>query len=144
MPRKVNYGVDYDEDYDDYEDYNYDSDVQENFEAPQKKQETRPGLWSCPICTFDNEESMSACDICGVLRNPIVNACSDGNKNTGRANVNKLSSLDVTSSVTEKKTTIRPSNAKGFYSSSALVSENRHGNVEKDTCCKVSFFFFQA
>ena len=30
MPRKVNYGVDYDEDYDDYEDYNYDSDVQEN------------------------------------------------------------------------------------------------------------------
>lgn len=32
MPRKVNYGVDYDEDdYDDgYEDYDYDYDVQEN------------------------------------------------------------------------------------------------------------------
>ncbi|XP_057478420.1 uncharacterized protein LOC130765861 isoform X3 [Actinidia eriantha] len=199
MPRKVNYGVDYDEDYVDYEDYDYDSDVQENFEAPQKKQETRPGLWSCPICTFDNEESMSACDICGVLRNPMVSACSNGNKNTGIVDgmskysgasimakslfaslplttpnktltsqhqndkflmdacnsfppfkfdvpspddlvskglrSSKVVSKDVTSSVTEKKTAIRlPPNAKGFDSSSAFVSENKHGSVEEDTC----------
>ncbi|GFS41987.1 translation elongation factor EF1A/initiation factor IF2gamma family protein [Actinidia rufa] len=172
----------------------------------RKSRRLRPGLWSCPICTFDNEESMSACDICGVLRNPMVSACSNGNKNTvdgmskysgasimakslfaslplttpnktltsqhqndkflmdacnsfppfkfdvpspddlvsnglrsskvvSKANVNKLSFSDVTSSVTEKKTAMRlPPNAKGFDSSSAFVSENKHGSVEEDTC----------
>lgn len=30
MPRKVNYGVDYDEDYNDYEDYQDDYDVDDN------------------------------------------------------------------------------------------------------------------
>lgn len=29
MPRKVNYGLDYDDDYDDYEDYDYDVDIEE-------------------------------------------------------------------------------------------------------------------
>ncbi|KAG6420924.1 hypothetical protein SASPL_117469 [Salvia splendens] len=29
-------------------------------------------VWRCPICTYDNEDSMSACDICGILRNPLV------------------------------------------------------------------------
>ncbi|XAR71174.1 Protein-synthesizing GTPase [Bertholletia excelsa] len=85
MPRKVNYGVHYDDDYDldeDY-DYDYDSDVQENSKAPEtQQQKLRPGVWRCPICTFDNEESMSACDICGVLRNPLVNVRSDVNKST--------------------------------------------------------------
>ncbi|KAI7997302.1 hypothetical protein LOK49_LG10G01082 [Camellia lanceoleosa] len=83
MPRKVNCGIDYDEDYDIYEDYNYDSDVQENSEGPETKQENITlGVWCCSICTFDNEEGMSACNICGVLRTPLVNACSNGNKNT--------------------------------------------------------------
>ncbi|XP_058222288.1 uncharacterized protein LOC131332220 isoform X3 [Rhododendron vialii] len=204
MPRKVNYGVDYDEDdYDDgYEDYDYDYDVPENFEAPETKQQTtRPGVWRCPICTFDNEDSMSSCDICGVLRNPLVNTRSgiknstvDGmSKYSGasvmakslfeslqhstpnktltlqqltdefvmdecnssspfkfdapspddlvskglrsskavlKANNNKLSSSDVTSSVTEKKTAVGlPSNGKRFASSSALMSEDSYSSV---------------
>lgn len=29
MPRKVNYGLDYDDDYDDYDDYDYDVDMEE-------------------------------------------------------------------------------------------------------------------
>ncbi|KAI8547694.1 hypothetical protein RHMOL_Rhmol07G0216200 [Rhododendron molle] len=228
MPRKVNYGVDYDEDdYDDgYEDYDYDYDVQENFEAPETKQETtRPGVWRCPICTFDNEDSMSSCDICGVLRNPLVNTHSGIKNNTVdgmskysgasvmakslfeslqhsapnktltlqqltdefvmdecnssckpgghsnelhrvfsrqkhylfniapfkfdapspddlvskglrwskavlKANNNKLSSSDVTSSVSEKKTAVGlPSNGKRFASSSALMSEDSYSRV---------------
>ncbi|CAL5419448.1 unnamed protein product [Camellia sinensis] len=50
MPRKVNCGIDYDEDYD------YDSDVQEISEGPETKQENITlGVWCCPICTFDNK-----------------------------------------------------------------------------------------
>lgn len=57
-------------------------------EAPEtRKETTRPGVWRCPICTFDNEDSMSSCDICGVLRNPLVNARSSINKNTGNLNL---------------------------------------------------------
>ncbi|PON73020.1 Translation elongation factor [Parasponia andersonii] len=76
MPRKVNTGLDYYDDFEDYE-YDYDYDVEENGEvvesAPQTK---RPGIWSCSICTYDNDESMSACDICGVLRTPLLNISS--------------------------------------------------------------------
>ncbi|XP_059637667.1 uncharacterized protein LOC132279655 isoform X2 [Cornus florida] len=87
MPRKVKYGVDYDEDYDAYEDYNYDDFGSIAEENPAEEPETnhnsvRPVVWSCSICTFDNGESMSACDICGTLRNPSVNIYSNGNKNT--------------------------------------------------------------
>ncbi|PQM38352.1 HBS1-like protein isoform X2 [Prunus yedoensis var. nudiflora] len=44
----------------------------------ESKWETeRPEVWRCSICTYDNEGSMSACDICGVLRNPVVKSNSD-------------------------------------------------------------------
>ncbi|XP_028064468.1 HBS1-like protein isoform X2 [Camellia sinensis] len=198
-------------------------------EAPETKQENITlGIWRCPICTFDNEEGMSACDICGVLRNPLGNACSNGNKNTvdgmrkdsgasimarslfaslprlipnkpetfqlrndnflmeecnsfcklgniqghsnelhrafslrkhigpfkfdvpspddlvskglrsskvgSKANVNKLSSSDVPSSVTEKKIAVElRSDAKSFDTSSAFISDNRHGSIGEDT-----------
>ncbi|GKV37830.1 hypothetical protein SLEP1_g45805 [Rubroshorea leprosula] len=85
MPRKVSYGVDYDEDYDDYDeyDYDYDYDVEENVEAPQSHQQTtKTGVWRCSICTYDNEEGMSACDICGVVRNPSVNNRTENEKRT--------------------------------------------------------------
>lgn len=80
MPRKVNYGLDYDDDYDDYEDYyhdDYDDEydcTQENvvLEAKEKSESTIVGVWRCPICTFDNDDSLSSCDICGVLRNPLI------------------------------------------------------------------------
>ncbi|KAL6970671.1 hypothetical protein U1Q18_030365 [Sarracenia purpurea var. burkii] len=74
---------------------------------------------------------MSACDICGVLRNPMVNVRSEGSKNT--ANINKSSSV-VSSSVPEKEIAVGlPSNAKSFDSSSALMSESRLGSVGEDT-----------
>lgn len=50
----------------------------------ENKQETvRPGLWRCSICTYDNEEGMSTCDICGVLRNPPVDVVSNGYNKAG-------------------------------------------------------------
>ncbi|KAF5461516.1 hypothetical protein F2P56_017605 [Juglans regia] len=85
MPRKVSYGVDYDEEYDDYEDYDvdYDLDVEDNGNVPQSKQETiKRGIWRCSICTYDNDESLSVCDICGVLRNPLINYGPGSDKKT--------------------------------------------------------------
>nr|POE57470.1 hypothetical protein CFP56_06538 [Quercus suber] len=36
--------------------------------APQSEQETsKRGLWHCSVCTYDNDEGLYACDICGVL-----------------------------------------------------------------------------
>lgn len=82
MPRKFDYRIghedddDYDYDYDYGDDYDYDDEVEENGMAaktmPAKEVSTTAAVWRCPICTYDNEESMSACDICGVLRNPLV------------------------------------------------------------------------
>ncbi|XP_022976106.1 HBS1-like protein isoform X3 [Cucurbita maxima] len=77
MPRKVSYGLDFDEDYDEYDDYDYydnDFDVEEKEKTPEAKEGTKGHkLWRCTICTYDNEDSFTACDICGVLRIPLVN-----------------------------------------------------------------------
>ncbi|XP_020551794.1 HBS1-like protein isoform X2 [Sesamum indicum] len=88
MPRKVDYGFRYEDDnYDVYEDYDYDYaddydyEEEENGIAPvtkAKQEASRTGVWRCPICTYDNENSMSACDICGVLRNPLVKVNNKG------------------------------------------------------------------
>ncbi|XP_045825668.1 HBS1-like protein isoform X2 [Trifolium pratense] len=98
MPRKVNYGFDYDnDDYDDYDDdYDYDVDTDNNNnnnnygagEGPDTKQETiKTGVWGCSICTYDNDESMTSCDICGVMRYPLVNnGTSNSNKTVGDIN----------------------------------------------------------
>ncbi|XP_010049810.2 LOW QUALITY PROTEIN: HBS1-like protein [Eucalyptus grandis] len=84
MPRKFSHGLDYDdEDYDD--DYDYDDDVdydaEDNGNSPKPDQETtRSAVWRCSICTYDNDQSMTACDICGVLRNPLPSSViSNGN-----------------------------------------------------------------
>ncbi|KAI5660213.1 hypothetical protein M9H77_29006 [Catharanthus roseus] len=90
MPRKINYGVDYEEDYDDYEAYDYyddydDYDHEVKQTAPQTKkteQHIKAAVWSCPICTFDNDEFMSECEICGVLRNPLVKGSNKSNTDT--------------------------------------------------------------
>ncbi|KAI3412915.1 uncharacterized protein J3R85_016738 [Psidium guajava] len=82
MPRKVNYGLDYDDDYDDYyDDYDIDYDAEDNGNLHKPSQETtRSGIWRCSICTYDNDQSMIACDICGVLRNPLPSSgISNGN-----------------------------------------------------------------
>ncbi|CAH9060518.1 unnamed protein product [Cuscuta epithymum] len=92
MPRKVNYGVDYDDGYDDYEDYyNDDYDDGDDFtqekevalESKAKHRSTTIGVWRCPICTFDNDDNMSACDICGVLRNPLIKGSYGRNTEAG-------------------------------------------------------------
>ncbi|VFQ87176.1 unnamed protein product [Cuscuta campestris] len=91
MPRKVNFGLDYDDGYDDYEDYyhdDYDDEydcTQENvvLEAKGKSESTVIGVWRCPICTFDNDDSLSACDICGVLRNPLIKGSRVRNTEVG-------------------------------------------------------------
>ncbi|KAK7359161.1 hypothetical protein VNO77_01109 [Canavalia gladiata] len=84
MPRKVNYGLDYDDDYDDYDydDYDYDVGEEDYGEGPDTKQETiKPGVWQCSICTYDNDESMTSCDICGVVRSSLLNVgASNSNK----------------------------------------------------------------
>ncbi|KAL3352086.1 hypothetical protein AABB24_020269 [Solanum stoloniferum] len=82
MPRKVNYGVDYEEDFYDYEDYNYDYDdgyeyAGKNGRAPEtntKQELVKVGIWRCSICTFDNRASMNVCDVCGNPKQEPVKA----------------------------------------------------------------------
>ena len=48
-----------------------------------KQEIVQQNVWRCPICTYDNEEYMSACDICGVLRNPLIKSSNNGQSSTG-------------------------------------------------------------
>lgn len=44
----------------------------------------KPRLWVCPICTYDNDESLAFCEFCGVIRNlPSVNVSSNGDAKAG-------------------------------------------------------------
>ncbi|XP_075497942.1 uncharacterized protein LOC142535635 isoform X2 [Primulina tabacum] len=78
MPRQAGYSVDYDDAYDVY-DYEYEDgydELEENGPSRTKAKEEilKTGVWRCPVCTYDNEDSMSmsSCDICGVLRNLLL------------------------------------------------------------------------
>ncbi|KAL9258830.1 HBS1-like protein [Drosera capensis] len=87
MPHKVKYGLDYDDSYDDdydyYEGYEYEDTHEENGKVDVVKEEkVQAGVWRCSICTYDNDESMTYCDICGVLRVP-----PDTRHNTGKRTV---------------------------------------------------------
>ncbi|XP_047322100.1 HBS1-like protein isoform X2 [Impatiens glandulifera] len=154
MPRKVSYGLDYDDDAYDYEDYDYDYDEQETYEAAQTKQQPlkKVGVWQCPICTYDNEDDTSACDICGVLRSPLVKACSNGSSDTApfkfdvpspdelvskgllksfkmpsTVKVNRSSS-DVPSKLKQEKSTVLPSQS----ASKVYVSSEEDAVSSKD------------
>lgn len=48
-----------------------------------KPEASKSGIWRCPICTYDNENTMSACDICGVLRNPLIKVDSKSDNAAG-------------------------------------------------------------
>ncbi|KAG4144910.1 hypothetical protein ERO13_D05G067700v2 [Gossypium hirsutum] len=73
MPRKVNCGIDYDDGYDDdFDDYDYGYDVEENVKEPSLQDTIKRGVWRCSVCTYDNDDTMSSCDICGILRSPSV------------------------------------------------------------------------
>ncbi|CAH2073209.1 unnamed protein product [Thlaspi arvense] len=93
MPRKgLSNFDDYDDGFDDDDAYDYDYDVDEHEAAEPKEEEiAQKGLWRCAICTYDNDESMFVCDICGVLRHPVAgNQTVNSNTVEGRCKVSKL------------------------------------------------------
>lgn len=54
--------------------------------VPEKnkvEEQSKAAVWGCPICTYDNDECMSACEICGVLRNPLVKRTNTSNTDSG-------------------------------------------------------------
>ncbi|KAL2896811.1 HBS1-like protein [Bienertia sinuspersici] len=51
-------------------------------EALVNQNTVKLGLWRCSICTYDNDESMTCCDICGVLRVPPSDGGSGIDKKT--------------------------------------------------------------
>ncbi|OMO86132.1 hypothetical protein CCACVL1_09796 [Corchorus capsularis] len=156
MPRKVNYGVDYDDDdgYDDYDEYDYDYEVEENVQAPSEEETAKHGVWRCSICTYDNDETMSACDICGVLRGPLVNNCIYDGKGTApfkfdvpspddmvshglhssksgsKANIFDLKSSRVSGSVVGKNEAVQTHSSSRSDKSSASMPKGRVDNVD--------------
>ncbi|XWS26092.1 hypothetical protein CRYUN_Cryun26dG0001200 [Craigia yunnanensis] len=156
MPRKVNYGVDYDDDYDDYDEYDYGYEVEENVEAPSDQETIKHGVWRCSICTYDNDETMSACDICGVLRGPLVNNCTYDEKRTApfrfdvpspddvvstglhssklgsKANIFDLKSSRVSSSVVGKNEAVKvQSRSKRSDSSYDSTAKDKHNRLDE-------------
>ncbi|KAG0499577.1 hypothetical protein HPP92_004268 [Vanilla planifolia] len=102
MPRKTNYKLYFDDDYDDgynaYDDYDGYDDYGSN---PLPKVDdkisqrdvalNKPVLWSCSICTYDNDESLVCCEICGVLRDPLVASGKLGESNAPAKTVSNAS-----------------------------------------------------
>ncbi|KAM5565356.1 elongation factor 1-alpha [Rosa sericea] len=162
MPRKVNYGLDYDdEDYDAYEDYDYDHDddleIENNGKEPELKQETvRRDVWRCSICTYDNEEGLTACDICGVLRKPLGRVGSNIDKKTApfkfdvpspddvisnglrsskvgsKASVSDVESSGVSSKAAKKNSAVRAqSSAEWSDSSSTAAQKDQQARLDK-------------
>ncbi|CAN6323553.1 unnamed protein product [Urochloa humidicola] len=91
MPRKVVSGPDYDDDYDDYDEYDddyveyddteYDNDqhpVKTVKESSKKSASMVPVHWTCSMCTFNNHESMTYCEMCGVFRETFVKSAKNG------------------------------------------------------------------
>ncbi|XP_057416481.1 uncharacterized protein LOC130711054 isoform X6 [Lotus japonicus] len=137
MPRKVNYGLDYYED-DDYADYDYDLDIQEQHvtgEGPDTKQETvRPGLWPCPICTYDNDDSMTTCDICGVVRHSFVNMATSNTIKPDKVANSKTNQLS--SSNREKNELFAQPNAESLDNLSSLMQKSRQGSSADNKLAK--------
>ncbi|KAG2691681.1 hypothetical protein I3760_08G019300 [Carya illinoinensis] len=132
MPRKVSYGVDYDEEYDDYEDYDVDCDldVEDNGNVPQSKKETiKRGIWRCSICTYDNDESLSVCDICGVLRNPLINYGPGSDKNTADFKFDAPSPHDLVSDGLRSSKKVSKANSTDLKSSRVSLSINENIGV---------------
>ncbi|KAJ4774088.1 Elongation factor 1-alpha [Rhynchospora pubera] len=99
MPRKVGYAHGYDDDYDDNydDDYgNYDDDYDDSEDAYRQNHDLKgntssqklplaretarkPIVWSCSICTFDNEDSALVCEICCVYKESFVKSGKEAN-----------------------------------------------------------------
>lgn len=50
-------------------------------QAAQSITKKKAGVWRCPICTYDNDENLSFCEICGVIREAKLGT-SDKEKGT--------------------------------------------------------------
>ncbi|KAJ7968820.1 Elongation factor 1-alpha [Quillaja saponaria] len=133
MPRKISYGLDYDEDYDDYDDYDYNIDIEENGEAEKKAETIRRGIWNCPICTYDNDDFMTACDICGVMHNPLINSGTPSNNQT--ADFDNVKTSQVPSSFNKKNSNpdVKSSAEKLGNSSSLVLKCKQDSLVESNS-----------
>lgn len=130
MPRKANCGIDYDDDYEDYEDYDYDDAYEEHGEAAEVNEESvrvKPGLWSCSICTYDNDENMSYCDICGVLRFPPSKSGNDIDKKIAPFKFDVPSPDDAISSRLHSTKIISKGTPPGFPEKNATTTTQSSG-----------------
>lgn len=41
-------------------------------DEPKEVEIEQQGIWRCAICTYDNDERMLVCEICGVIRHPVA------------------------------------------------------------------------
>ncbi|WOL06032.1 hypothetical protein Cni_G14764 [Canna indica] len=105
MPRKVNYGLDYEDDYDtydDYHDYEYeldedgriDNNIEERDAASQLGENGRKsGIWLCSICLYYNDETLYCCSICGAIQVYASNygkgKVNAGNKDSGESAISE-------------------------------------------------------
>ncbi|TYJ30154.1 hypothetical protein E1A91_A06G115400v1 [Gossypium mustelinum] len=129
MPRKVNYGLDYDDDYDDnYDEYDYRYEVDENAETPSQKETIKHSVWRCSICTYDNDETMSSCDICGVLHGPLLNNSIYDKKRT--ANIFDLKSSRVSSTVVGRDEAVKVSSMRSD-SSNLSTEKGKHNRLDE-------------
>ncbi|CAH1429919.1 unnamed protein product [Lactuca virosa] len=102
------------------------------WEAPVTKEEiVQKNVWSCPICTYDNEEYMSSCDICGVLRNPLIKSSNNGQSSTVVPNLEKPSTSDAPSNKKMENTNLK-SNAKSSNKSPPLISKDKPQHMENN------------
>lgn len=133
MPRKINYGIDYDyADYGAYDDdaYDYCDYEEEISQAPEgldmNNKAIQSSIWRCSICTYDNDESMSACDICGVIRSPVVHNTSSSNQRTAPFKFDVPSPDDLVSNGIWSSRTVSKANSLLDFSSSIATKDSAH------------------
>lgn len=71
MRGKEYFGFNFDESYGLNDDYNDEYGNSSNLD----KLVSKPGFWQCSICTSENNETLSSCEICGVFRD-FSNKCA--------------------------------------------------------------------
>ncbi|PIA36982.1 hypothetical protein AQUCO_03100018v1 [Aquilegia coerulea] len=148
MPRKVKYGVDFDIDEEDDDDVwtdysdnesNVQVEVEENENIFSADEYTKAGVWRCSICTFDNDEGVVACDICGVFRHPMVNIHSNGNKETVPSKFNAYPLDDFVSSSNHLSTVTLKDSIEDSSSSEVVRNRKKLNVILKTTELESSF-----
>ncbi|KAG2548010.1 HBS1-like protein [Panicum virgatum] len=140
MPRKVVSGPDYDDDYDDYDEYDDDYDeyddtrygndqhpVQKGKESLKKSSTMVPVHWTCSMCTFNNHESMTYCEMCGVFRETFIKSAKDGSLKDA---VNAASSEPRACAAPKTDSAKTPMKTRGVHSDGD--SARKHANTSCD------------